>query len=69
MQEGEAHGAGSDVMGTPLRAEEKTSVVPVWEGAARMRCRLGEMQKRGETRQATQISVVMRQRDKAKPEG
>lgn len=56
MQEGEAYGAGSDVVETPLRVEEKTSTVPVQgrEGEARMRCGLGEgeMQKRGKTRQA-----------------
>lgn len=55
-EEGEAYGAGSDVVKTPLRVEEKTSTAPVWEreGEARMRCSLGkgEMQKRGETRQA-----------------
>lgn len=39
MQEGEAHGAGSDVAETPLRAEEKTSVVPVWGGAGLEICR------------------------------
>lgn len=54
MQEEEAYGAGSDVAETPLRAEEKTSRVPVQEEEARIRCRLGqvEMQKRGGTRQA-----------------
>lgn len=54
MQEGEAYGAGSDVAETPLRAEEKTSMVPVQEEGARMKCRLGEveMQKRGGIRQA-----------------
>lgn len=54
MQEREAYGAGNDVVETPLRVEEKTSMVPVQEGEARVRYRLGEveMQKRGETRQA-----------------
>lgn len=54
MQEGEAYGAASDVAETPLRAEEKTSMVPVQEEGARMKCRLGEveMQKRGGIRQA-----------------
>lgn len=77
MQEGEAYGAGSDVVGTPLRVEEKTRTVSVlgkeWE--ASMRCSPGRgegwMQQRGETRQAQWVSAVaMKQegmRDKAIP--
>lgn len=72
MQEGEAYGAGSDVVGTPLRAEEKTRTVSVLgeEREASTRCSPGRgegwVQQRGETRQAQWVSAVA-MRDKAIP--